>query len=1133
VKQKIISLNKLVKAFLLLFIQMYVFSLSAQVIQPINSPLANGIWRKLQVTENGIYKISGAEIKAWGWRLADITPNTIKLYSHHGGMLDERNNVPKSYNLDEISILVEDGGDGIFNEQDYILFWAEGPHKWLRDVNGYYFQTNLYSDNSNYFMTFGGNLGKRISSSNSISGSAEKVISTYDFLHAYEKDLFKIYQSGRDFHGDRFIETGSKQYNINVPNPVPGIPAKLKIGFAGEGQSSSVSYVFNGLNLGTVSGLFGSDEAIANRYTQAENVYTINNLASNNQLNINYSKAGISSIGYLDQFTLIAKSEMVLSNQLELLNEDAKSFQTVEYRMNHNGGTYQLWDVSNPDSVKLLNAVRDASQYSFKFNNQNKIPRIISTDGSGFKQITDGGSITNQNIAASGQADLVIVAHPLFWAEAQRLAAHRRAHDGLTVNVFTPQTIYNEFSTGQQDITAIRDFMRYLYYQPGSKLKYLLLFGDASYDYKDRIEGNTNFVPTYQSKESQSDISSYCSDDYFAFLDDTDGLWINHQRLEISVGRLPASNEKEAKDLVDKLLRYDSPKAFGKWRNKLTFLADDVDESWDIAHFNYSESLISTNNSNHANYNNSKIYMDAYQEVLLGGAGAYPEVNREIDETMNQGTLIFNYIGHGGTEGIAKERAVTFDQTEKWKNLYQMPVFVTATCELASYDNPKKRPIGETMLLNPQGGPVAMLTTTRIVYSAANFSLNQGIWINNILANNSADRIGDVYLRTKNRDDSYSNDRRFTLLGDPSMRIAKPEHKIIIDSFNGKAISDDTLSALSLVNFSGHLERRSGGLWSTFNGTVDITIYDKPIDEKTLGNGTNGVEVDYKHLRSIIYSGKVEATNGKFNFSFVVPKDINYNVGNAKISLYAHNEVEDAAGNNITIKVGGANENPDEDDLGPEIKLYMDSRNFVNGGFTSENPTLIADLYDDHGINLSSSGIGRDLLVTIDKGTDFEQKFVVNDFYSSASGSYKKGEVLYALKELSKGNHTLHLKAWDTYNNSSEASIKFVVGDKSDQFNIYNVRSIPNPFTSKPTIILDHNRSGYDLKITNELFDSRGNKVLSHQMEVNNAASNVNLQLSNNDNWYNKISSGVYILRTIVTTSIGETKTITTRLIAQ
>lgn len=1119
------------RVFLVLIVTLLSHSAFGQVIQPTNSPLANGTWRKLQVTQNGIYKVSGADMKAWGWGLSGVKPASIKMFSHHGGMLDERNNVPKSYNLDEISILVEDGGDGVFNDNDYILFWGEGPHKWLRGVNGYYFQNNVYSDNSNYFLTFGGVDGKRISSKNNSNDAPQAILNSYDYLYAYEKDEYKIYHSGREFHGDRFIETESKKFNFSVPDAVPGIPARVTIKFAGTGQSSSVSYVLNGTNLGTIGGLYGSDEAIANRYTEVISPYSINNIQANNELSINYSKAGISSIGYLNQITCIAKSEMKLASQRVIQNEESKNHQIVEYQMKHGGANYVLWDVTNPDSVQLINSQRNSTFYTFKFNNKTTIPKIVSTNGT-YKKPKDGGAVANQNIAASGQADLIIVAHPLFWSEAQRLAAHRRSNDGLTVNVYSPQTIYNEFSTGQQDISAIRDFMRYLYYQPGSKLKYLLLFGDASYDYKDKVNDNTNFVPTYQSRESQSDINSYCSDDYFAFLDNNDGLWTNHQRLEISVGRLPVMTSKEAKELVDKLLRYDSPKAFGKWRNKLTFLADDVDESWDIDHLNFSELLTSTNNLNHANYNNSKIYMDAYQEVLLGGAGAYPEVNREIDETMNQGALIFNYIGHGGTEGIAKERAVTFDQSDNWKNLYQMPVFVTATCELASYDNPKKRPIGETMLLNPVGGPVAMLTTTRIVYSDANFSLNQGIWINNILADNSADRLGDVYMRTKNRPTSYSNDRRFTLLGDPSMRIAKPEHRIFLDSFNGKEIADDTLSALSLVKFSGHLEKRTGGLWNDFNGLVDVTIFDKPIEEKTLDNGSHGLSVEYEHLRSIIFSGRVMATNGKFDFSFVVPKDINYSVAEAKVSLYAHNNIEDAAGSYTEIKVGGANLDPDEDDKGPEIKLFLDSRDFINGGFTSENPVLIADLYDDHGINLSSSGIGRDLLVTIDKGTDLEKRFVVNDFYTSSPGSYKQGEINYALKELQEGNHTLHLKVWDTYNNSSEASIKFVVGEKSDQFNIYSVRTIPNPFSSLPTIILDHNRSESDLSISNELFDSKGTVVLKHQMKVYHASNNVNLKLSNNDNWYNGLRPGVYILRTVVTTSNGETKTHTSRLVA-
>jgi len=1125
------SFHRLGKS-LLFLVFMCAEILYAQNIQKINSPLATGTWRRLGVTVNGVHQITGAEMKSWGWNIAAINPTTIKLFGNHGGMLAEENSVARSYNLDEIAIQVVDGGDGVLNESDYILFWGEAPHKWKRNVNGYYHEVNLYSNKTAYFMTFGGDPGQRISTINSSSKTPDNTVSTYDYLTFHEREDHKIYHSGKAYHGEMFQESGSLEFNINVPNPVPGIPARLKIGFAGEGESSSVSYQFNGVNIDNIGGLSGSKEAAEARYTQADRQYSpiVN---STNLLRISYLKTANNSIGYLDYFEMIAKSNLTLANQRIIQNEDVIGKATSEFVMQNGGKNYSLWNITNPWSVQKMNATSSGSESRFIAENNGGAYRFVSWDGSSLNNPVDEGAVVNQNLGSITPPDMVIIAHPAFWVAANKLAQHRRTNDNITVEVIAPQTIYNEFSSGIQDITAIRDFMRYLYYRDGgSNLKYLLLFGDASYDYKDRVASNTNFVPTYESEISSSDVGSYCSDDYYGFLDNSDGLWLNNQRLEISIGRLPVGSEDEANKVVEKLIRYDSPKSFGKWRTGVTFLADDMDEDWDSAHLFHSESLAATSKSNHPVFNPSKIYMDAYKEVLLGGAGSYPAASTEVDETMNKGALIFNYIGHGGVAGMAKERVVTIDQIDAWDNRYQMPVFVTATCELTSYDNPTEKSAGEHMILNAVGGPVALLTTTRIVYSGPNFSLNQGVWTNNILADNSIDRLGDIYKRTKNRSNINSNDRRFTLIGDPSMRLAKPKNRIIIDTINGhEAAQQDTFKALSKVSISGHLEKRDGSAWLDFEGLIDVTIFDKPLNEKTLGNGVAGKSYDYEHQRSIIYSGKVLAKGGRYEFSFIIPKDINYQVGFGKISLYGHNNIEDAAGHKTDIYIGGAAENPEEDELGPQIKLFIDDRTFINGGTTDENPFLIADLYDDHGINLSSSGIGRNLVLILDKGTAQEQEIVVNDFYTSAPGTFKKGEIGYQMSEISEGYHTLHLKVWDTYNNSNEESITFHVGKKTEEFKVYTIRSVPNPFSSSPRIIIDHNRPGVNMEVKSQLMNLNGKIVFNHTQNISNADQHIEFEMNPGNNWLSYLNSGVYILRCTLTTSDGEVKTHTEKIV--
>jgi len=1114
------------------------FVVFAHVLSAQNSPLSSGVWRKVLVNKHGMHQISGATMKSWGWNLSNISPNSIKIFGNHGGMLPEANDVWRPTNLLENAIFVNDGGDGVFNEADYISFYAEGPHKFLFDSIGkqYVHQNNIYSDVTAYFITFGGADGKRINAAVPPVGSPTVTYNTYDFKYFYEKDVNKILHSGREFHGEDFSQSGSKTFPVNVVAPVDNATVKLKLAMAGKGISSTAVCSFNGQNFATISGLYGIEDNIdAPKYTEflVQNNLKIN--SSSNNIQVYYNKGGDNSVGYLNYFEFFTDAYLANQGFFEFSKIAAINENLVQYSIDNQGKAILVLDITNPWNLKSMPLQTSGNTSNFVAAHNGTFRKFVCLDWTKVESVTDGGGVDPQNLASLPAPDLVILTHPEFVNAAQVLANHRRSHDGLSVAVVTPQQVYNEFSSGTQDITAIRDFMKKLYDDGSNRLKYLLIMGDASYDYKNRIANNTNFVPTYESFNSDYETKSYCSDDYYCFLEDADGYWPDNkkQTLEISIGRLPVQNAEEANKMVEKLIRYDSPKAFGSWRNTFNFLADDVDESWDVAHVYQTEAILNVLDTSAPVYNSTKIYMDAYKEVLLGGAGAYPEVNRKVDEVMNQGTLVFNYIGHGGTAGMAKERVVSIEQINKWNNLYHMPIFVTATCELAAYDNPAVKSAGEHMILNPTGGPIALFTTTRVVYSANNFVLSQALWLDNMADEGLSYRLGDVYLRTKNRTSINENDRRFTILGDPSMLIARPKNKVILDSINDLSVSQhsDTIKALSLVVGKGHLEKSSGGLWSNFNGEVDVVIYDKPISETTLGNGDNGVKIGYKHLKSIIYKGKVIAENGRFSFSFIVPKDISYNIQLGKFSFYAQNAVEDGNGYNRDIYIGGSSDTAADDDIAPTVTMFLNTRKFINGGVTDENPYFIADLFDDHGINLSLSGVGRTLLLTIDKGTADEKEIILNDYYTSKTGTYKEGSIGYQFNNLKPGRHHLHLKVWDTYNNSGEGELYFIVGEVTNEFKVLALRSVPNPFQNAPKIIFDHNRPGTDLTIKTELFSNTGAMVLNHTQTIQNCESTLEVAVDNDENWVNYLKPGLYILRFTVTTSNGEKKTETLKIV--
>jgi len=1142
-KKNIFNINK--NIFLFIFFTIFSFFISANLIfaqqfgDPLfnNSPLKSGIWRKISVFNDGVYKISGAEIKNWGWNLSQINPQTIQIFGNHGAMLPENNTEPRPIGLQENAITIFDGGDGKFDEQDFILFWGESPHKWFFNTSSlsYQHQINLYSKQTSYFITFGQGNGKRIITKPVNNASPSISLNTYDYKVWYEKEVSKIIHSGKEWLGEDFKDKSNQVFNISVPNPVNSA-ANLKIVFAGRGKPSNVNYFFNGQFWGTVTSLGGSDDNIAlNKRNIAINTYQIPISISNNAFEIKYIKGGANSNGFLDYYEFIAKSNLGYESLLQFSNSEAVGKANVRYDIINNGANFNAWDITNPYNPEKIDLRQGSNTLFFIDSNGNQLKKYFAFDGTVFNTVRDDGGIANQNLAGIAAPDLVIICHPAFLNQSIKLANYRTSKNGLEVAVVTPQQIYNEFSSGSQDISAIRDFLRNTYYKTPGKLKYVLLYGDASFDYLDRIPKNTNFIPTFESEESSIEESSFCSDDFFGYLSANDGNIENNnsKELEISVGRLPAENEKEADVLLEKLLNYEQPASFGNWRNNLVFLADDVDESWDITHALQSEYLTNSINTNSPLFNSSKIYLDAYKEEIIAGGGAYPAASNAINENIVKGSLVFNYIGHGGSLGLAKERVLTIDQVKAWNNINSLPLFITATCELTAFDNPAVKSFGEELILNPKGGAIALLTTTRVVFSGPNESLSRGVWDNNILDISKPQRIGDIYLRTKNRNSGNStNDLRFSLVGDPSMHLAIPKHKIILDKINDKTVSalGDSFKALGLASLEGHLEKNNQ-MWNTFNGEIDIIVFDKPSEFKTLANGDNSRPINFKDQRSIIYRGKTQVINGKFRIIFMVPKDINYQIGKGKISMYAHNNEEDAAGVYNDIIIGGSNTDFAIDNTVPEVKIFLNSKKFINGGVTNENPLFLADLFDGNGINLSSSGIGRGIILTLDKGTKNEKQYVLNDFYTSAIGDFQNGTIAYQLTALSAGRHTLHLKVWDTYNNSAEASIYFIVGESKAEFDILKLRSVPNPFSIIPNLIVDHNRPNSDLTLKNELIASNGVMVLSHTHIIYDASNSISLKLSENNDWTNLIKPGVYILRSTISTSNGETKTVIEKIV--
>jgi hypothetical protein len=1083
-----------------------------------NSVLANGTWFKLQVNATGIYKLSYSDLQKMGINAGSVDPRNIRIYGNGGGMLPEANAASRIDDLQENAIFVSGEADGQFNDGDYLLFYGESPDIWSYDPKDrlFHHSKNVYSDYSYYFLTYDNGPGKRIGSQPSAPQPSTDIIDRFNDYAFYEKDDINLIKSGREwFDKDIFDITTTRQYSFSFPNLDESNPAIIRADVVARSTSGSTSFtVMAGsqkvmtLPVGSVSSDWLSE--YGKRAIVTDTLYP-----SGNSIDIKliYNKNGHEATGYLNYLELNVMRLLRMSGSQMVFRSvfAAKKDKVYEYNLASNGQQLTLWDITSPGDVKNIIPSQTGAQYLFRMASDTLIHEFIAFDGSSFNSVNSAVRIDNQDLHGAGSFDYVIITHPDFLDQAEKLAQFHRNHDQFSVLVTTPDKIYNEFSSGAQDITAIRDFIKMIYDRPGSSqtLKYLLLFGDASYDYKNRLQNNTNFVPSYEAPESLDPIDSYVTDDYFVLLDQSEGQAASGA-LDIGVGRFVVQTVAEAEEAVAKIEHYceNSDTVKNDWRNVISFVAEDWDSN---LHLNQTEELTDIIDQNYQDYNVDKIYLDAYQAESTPGGLRNPEVNDAINKRMAKGALIMNYTGHGGELGWAHERVLEIPDIKSWTNLDNMPAFMTATCEFSRFDDPSFVSAGEWVFLNPNGGGIALFTTTRATFAGSNSALSHNFY-NNVF--NKIDgrypKMGDLILEAKNATGGSANSRKFVLLGDPALQLAYPEESVVTTSINNKSISltPDTLRALAEVTVSGEIRDDAGMIISGFNGTLFSTVFDKFSEVSTLGN-TGGPITTFYLRKNIIYKGKVEVSEGKFTFTFIVPKDIAYNYGIGKISYYARSQDTDANGYESNLIVGGYNNSADLDNLGPEIKLYMNNTDFVYGGITDQNPDLYAVVKDTSGINTVGNGIGHDLTAILDENS--QEAKILNDYYVSDINTFKSGKVVYPFTNLSDGLHSVTFKAWDVYNNSSEATIEFIVVS-SAEFALQHLMNYPNPLKDHTTFSFEFNQTSSALYAEIMIYSINGNLIKTIHQQINsNGYRSQQIEWDGTTDGGGKIYSGIYV----------------------
>ncbi|KFC18459.1 type IX secretion system sortase PorU [Chryseobacterium sp. FH1] len=1081
------------------------------------NPLKSGTFYKIKVDKSGIFKITKQFLQQNGINVANINPKNFRIYGNGGLMLPEHNQDGRYDALQEDAIQVIGEEDGVWNDNDYALFYAQGPNGYnlydLGNGNGHKRTdnrdnddamnnvVNLYEDFSFYFINFDIGPGKRVQTVDRNLPSA--LINRYDDYQVINEEKFNLEKLGRIWTGD--VISGTREITFTTRSPMradDAVKFRTRV-IAHDAQSAKVTMDVNGSR--NESTLASNSEG----YVRLTHQGTLFNQTSNT-LKFNYIStisANPNATFYFDYAEAQYKEDLSFNNT----QMNFRDFEIVEgsndlygFSIANATGIDQVWDVSDVTTPKrMTNKNSQNSVFNFGyladsgfFNNEFTAFR----NDSGFSPLFVG-KIDNQDLSALRSVDYLIITQPSFISQAQRLASYHQSKNGYNVQVVDVNKIYNEFSSGSKDITAIRDFVTKLN-TPAGSLKYVLLLGDTSYDFKNRIPNNSDIIPSYQSAASADLENSYVTDDYFVMTKPQSEKFLYQILPDLPIGRLPAANIQEAKTMIDKTLSYynalpgqSSP--FGEWRMKLNFVADDDFEGsgpkradgTDIPgpfHFLVDYAIKSNfeTNTDKPEYNIRKLYLDAFPAVTSAGGQRFPQINQAITNDVGNSLYLF-YFGHGGINGWAQERVLTSTEVQGFNNFTSVysrfPVVSTITCEFTLWDEPSTFSVGEQVIKHPTGGAATMITSSRKI------SVDYGRKFTTLLTDHIFKlygdefiSLGDAHLLARKQYYYYptigygqsSQPLRVNFLGDPAMKLSRPKRLLKIDEVETPV--PGKIRALDFVKIKGHVNKADGTLDNTFNGRVVINIFDKKIKKTTLNNDNHPAlnnKLTFDEEPSAIVKASGTVINGNYTVEFYVPKDINYEVGNGRILAYADNfsrtspnpDAYDVFTNQVQ-SVGDINPDGINDSEPPAVNLYMNNTNFANGGITDQNPVLLACVRDNMGINSTGAGIGHDITFVLDG--DVINTTAINDYYSSGDGNgctsdlqdYQKGSVTFPLRSLSPGEHQLVFKVWDINNNSTSSTLNFVVKDESEKkLTVNRLLNWPNPFTNKTYVQFEHN----------------------------------------------------------------------------
>lgn len=1119
----------------------------------INSVLNSGDWYKIEIKDNndgnseGIYKITKSFLDNAGINVNGLDPRTIKIYGNSGELLGETMNLPRPEDLVENAIYIEGENDGVFNNDDYILFYGKSVNPWHYDStsNSFYHTVNYYSRSNYYWICINtaGN-GKRMQLVQSENTSNPYVPSSFTEKLYTEPDEENLISEGNLWLSFSKRPGQSFEWNATLNGLESGSDILYRIKLAQRVMCNNAGYFQVKDDYSNMSEYPFALDCVVSGFDAWINTrtasFTVNQSQKTNGEQVKLRSTFYANVGegegYLDWYEIQYKRRFnSVSGDLARFNSPDTNM-TVEYNVSSfSGNSVKVFDATSYSDVKMVQPL-DVSSSNVRFQKteqKNNLSRYFVVGPGGFKTPTSVSSrVTNQNLhGISDGYDFIIITHKDFVSAAERIKSKREQGgpgnpDYLKTVIVTTEQIYNEFSGGVYDAVAIRDFVKYAYDNWNTRPTFVCLLGDGGFDYKNIKTQGGNYVPAWEKTDPQiHQVLGLTSDDFYVNI--TDGSPLIDVP-DLAIGRIPANSLVDANNYIDKVDAYESGTYNGYWKNKMLFVADDEKTTAPgcegIFHLTQCEST--AEQFTPPFIDKVKIYLATYPTVITPQGRRKPQVNADIAKNWSDGVLNIHWTGHGSPDVWAHEYVLEKDNILSLINNTNRYPFVTiASCDMSKFDNPSNTSAGELFMMANRKGAIGTMAASRPVYASGNAVLFYAVFGNLYMPRDTLllqQRFGTAIFNAKNQLSPYSeNDAKFILMCDPTIRVQMPRFKSVVDSISG--LSGDTMKALSKIKIFGSVVKPDNTVWSDYNGSLILKIYDVDRTVQTQEDCNPPLIQNFRLNGGIIYSGTKTIQNGKWSVEFIVPKDISYQNQPGRLINYFYNTQYDGAGINRDFIVGGINPNADVDSTGPRISMFMNSRNFRSGDVVNENSKLIADLFDESGINTTGT-LGHKLEGILDGNEN--NKYDFTNYYNSDT-TYKSGTIEFDFSGLSVGRHSLKLKAWDTYNNSSEALIEFDVAS-TGTLQVTNIYNYPNPFAGNTAFTFQHNYPA-NINVKIKVYTVAGRLIKEiEQKDITDKFVVINWDGKDQDG--ETLGNGVYIYRIVVESADGLSVTNTGKL---